>query len=76
MTNLSPKAGVLSQEMYSVADLRGGTGDARPPWGSKFFRFHAVFGKFWQNRMLAPPLGSWHPLLREILDPPLVLATF
>ena len=21
---------------------------------SKFFQFHAVFGKFWQNRMLAP----------------------
>ena len=27
----------------------------RPPWGSKFFQFHAVFGKIWQNRMLAPP---------------------
>ena len=26
-----------------------------PPWGSKFFQFHAVFGKIWQNRMLAPP---------------------
>ena len=26
-----------------------------PPWGSKFFQFHAVFGKFWRNRMLAPP---------------------
>ena len=25
-----------------------------PRW-SKFFQFHAVFGKFWQNRMLAPP---------------------
>ena len=23
--------------------------------------------------MLAPPLGSWCPLLREILDPPLVI---
>ena len=23
--------------------------------------------------MLAPPLGSWRPLLREILDPPLHL---
>ena len=45
-----------------------------PPWGSKFFQFHAVFGKIWQNRMLAPPLGSWRPLLGEILDPPLVLS--
>ena len=26
-----------------------------PPWASKFFRFHAVFRKIWQNRMLAPP---------------------
>ena len=26
-----------------------------PPWGSKFFQFHAVFGKIWQNRMLVPP---------------------
>ena len=23
--------------------------------GSKFFQFHAVFWKIWQNRMLAPP---------------------
>ena len=28
---------------------------APPPPGSKFFQFHAVFGKIWQNRMLAPP---------------------
>ena len=27
----------------------------RPPRGSKFFQFHAVFEKIWQNRMLAPP---------------------
>ena len=25
------------------------------PRESKFVKFHAVFGKFWQNRMLAPP---------------------
>ena len=44
-----------------------------PPLGSKFFQFHAVFGKIWKNRMLAPPppLESWRPLLGEILDPPL-----
>ena len=30
------------------------------PWGSKFFQFHAVFGKIWQNHMLAPPKG-WRP---------------
>ena len=40
----------------TVADLHSKILDAPPsPWGSKFFQFHAVFGKFWQNRMLAPP---------------------
>ena len=38
--------------MSPVADLRGREG--RPP-GPKFFQFHAVFGKIWQNHMLAPP---------------------
>ena len=45
---------------------KGGARDASPP-RSKFFQFHAFFGKIWQNRMLAPLLG-------EILDPPLVIA--
>ena len=36
------------------------------PVGSKFFQFHAVFGKIWQNHMLAPP-GELGSLLREIL---------
>ena len=34
---------------------------APPPWGSKFFQFHAVFGEIWQNRMLAPPPGELAP---------------
>ena len=46
--------------------LLGGWGvarDARPPPGSKFFQFYAVFGKFWQNLMFPrglspPPRGS------------------
>ena len=37
----------------------------------KFLNFHAVFSKNWQNHRLAPPPGSWHPFLGEILDPPL-----
>ena len=41
---------------------------------SKFFQYHAVFGKFWQNRMLAPLLEGWRPHLGEILDPPLPTA--
>ena len=37
----------------------GRKGRAPPPPGSKFFQFHAVFGKNWQNRMLAtPPRGN------------------
>ena len=60
----------------SVADLREGARDAPPPRGPKFFEFHAVFGKIWQNRMLAPPLGSWRPLLGEILNPPLHIMTW
>ena len=56
-----------------MADLHSNILDVRPsPWGSKFFQFHAVFWKFWQNRMLAPPWMSWlPPNLGEILDPPL-----
>ena len=36
--------------------------DARPPWASKFFRFHAVFGKIW--RVHTPP-GGFTPPPRE-----------
>ena len=58
--------------VFSSGGSKGGGREGRaPPRGPKFFRFHAVFGKIWQNRMLAPPLGSWRPLLGEILDPPL-----
>ena len=53
---------------------KGGSRDA-PPWGSKFFQFHAIFEKIWQNRMLVPP-RSWRPLLGEILDPPLWKLSF
>ena len=44
----------------SVADLHSKILDARPR-GYKFFQFHAVFGKIWQNRMLAPPKGVGAP---------------
>ena len=40
--------------LYAVVDLRGARG-TYVPWGSKFFQFHAVFGKNWENRMLVPP---------------------
>ena len=37
----------------TIGGSKGGA--SVPPWRSKFFQFHAVFGKIWQNRMLAPP---------------------
>ena len=49
------------QNYIAVADLRGRV----PPWEPKFFQFHAVFGKIWQNHMLAPP-----PPLGELASPP------
>ena len=47
----------------SVVDLGGREGRAPPPppWAPKFFRFHAVFGQIWQNRMLAPPPPRGNP---------------
>ena len=54
-----------------MADLRGRKG--RPPPGAQIFSISCI-GKICQNRMLATPLGSWRPLLGEILDPPLVLS--
>ena len=49
----------------AVVDLHSKILDARPPWGPKFFQFHAVFGKIRQNRMLAPPPGELAPPPRE-----------
>ena len=42
---------------------------------SKLFQFHAVFGKFWQNRMLVPPPSpeGWRSNLGEIMEPPLLI---
>ena len=51
----------------SLADSRGGARDAPP--GSKFFHFHALFGKNLKNNS---NFGSWRPPpLGKILDPPL-----
>ena len=46
---------------FSGGSKGGPEGRAPPPWGPKFFQFHAVFGKIWQNRMLAPPPGELAP---------------
>ena len=44
----------------AVADLGSREGRAPSPWESNFFKFHAVFGKVWQIRILAPPPEGWH----------------
>ena len=54
----------------------GGFKGAHPPYGPKFSQIHAVFRKIWQNHMLVPPPQGWLPLLRGILDPPLVYELF
>ena len=62
-------------DQISLADLR--MRERRSPWWSKFFQFHAVLGKIWQNYMLAPPPPEgWRPNLGEILDPPLNMFSF
>ena len=49
--------------------IQGGCQGHVPPLGSKFFHFHAVFGKNVKNNS---NFGSWHPPLGKILDPPLM----
>ena len=58
--------------VYALADLhiKIWTHDPPPP-ESKFFQFHAIFSKFWQNCVFTPLEGS-RPHLGEILDPPLL----
>ena len=53
----------------SIGGSKGGCQGRAPPWGSKFFHFHAVFGKNVKNNS---NFGSWRPPLGKILDPPLL----
>ena len=51
----------------------GREGRTPPPSASKFFQFHAVFGRIWQNCVFTPPPWRVHaPPLGEILDPSLL----
>ena len=59
---------------FRLSDIIGGSrggrnGRMHPP--VEIIQFHAVFGKFWQNRALGPPSRGLAPNLGEILDPPL-----
>ena len=61
----------LKIALLSIGGSKGGhQGRAPPPWGSKFFHFHAVFGKKLKNNST---FGSWPPP-GKILDPPLLMA--
>ena len=46
--------GINVFDLVNSGGSKGARG-TRTPWRSKFFQIHAVFGKFWQNRMLSPP---------------------
>ena len=39
-----------------IGGSKGGAPGTPPPWGSKFFHFHAVFAKKLNNNS---PFGSW-----------------
>ena len=57
---------------YPVADLRGGAGDARPPLGVQILSISCGFWEILAKLYVGAPLGSWRPLLGEILDSPLL----
>ena len=62
--------------MSTVADLHSKILDAPPPpGGPNSFNFMQFLGNFGKIICWRPPLGSWRPLLGEILDPPLVYNT-
>ena len=58
--------------IYTLLFSGGFRGHPRPKIFSISCSFSQNF-KIWQNHMLAPPPEGWRPLLRGILDPPLLL---
>ena len=54
----------------AVADLRGVRG-MRAPLGVRILSISCIFGENLAKLYVGAPLGSWCPLLGEILDPPL-----
>ena len=68
--NICVKLTLVYGDIDALADLWG---SAPPPtFGLKFSRFHAVFRKILQFRMLAPAPHGWRPFVWGILDPPLI----
>ena len=61
--------------MFSIdsGGSKGGARDARPPPpGVKILSISCSFWKILAKSYVGAPLGSWRPLLGEILDPPLI----
>ena len=58
-----------------VADLRGARG-RRAPLGVQILSISCSFWKILAKSYVGAPLGSWCPLLGEILDPPLLPVMF
>ena len=56
-------------ENITSGGSKGGCQGCAPPWGPKFFHFHAVFD---QKNRFAHPLGELASPLGKILDPPLI----
>ena len=69
MTFLEKLYTCVTRLHITVADLRGAQG-TRPPPGPNSFNFMQLLGILAKSYVGAP-LGSWRPLLGEILDPPL-----
>ena len=61
---------IIILNILIIGGSKGGRQGRAPPWGSKFFHFHAVFGKKLKNNSI---FGSWRPPLGKILDPPLLI---
>ena len=70
---ICPLDPLLSLLKLAVADL-GGTQPAPPPW-PKIFSISCSFSRNLAKSYVGAPLEGWRPLLRGILDPPLVSLT-
>ena len=60
---------LIIKDRLHICGSKGGRQGRAPPWGSKFFHFHAVFSPKLKNNS---DFGSWRTPLGKILDPPLL----
>ena len=70
--NGDPRVQLKIINMQIIGRSRGGAPGARPPYGSRFFRFDMQnFRNVATSGVHGPPPYEVHAPLREILDPPL-----